>query len=166
MTRALFGTALSVIAIASLALVACYAHYAWIAVEASETDTTDAKTPTATLSEAEIAEAVAIAGQIARSHGLEVSRMDRLPPPEPTPQDPFRRLALFRGSGEYQDLQLAVAIRDDRSVLRCWISDLDHARATGLTSALVKALKEQLERAFPTRTISVGDGRKLRIYAG
>jgi len=166
MARALFGTALSVIAMASLSSVACYAHYAWIAVEASETDTTDAETPTATLSEAEITEAVAIVGQIARLHGLEVSRMDRLPPPEPTSEDPFRRLALFRGSGEYQDLQLAVGIRDDRSVIRCWISDLDHARETGFTSALVKALKEQLERAFPTRTISVGDGRKLRIYAG
>jgi hypothetical protein len=166
MSRGFRSAALGVMAMASLSLVACYAHYAWIAVEASQTSTTISEARAATLSEAEIAEAVAIAGQIARSHGLEVSRMDRLPPPEPTPEDPFRRLALFRGSGEYENLQLSVAIRDDRSVIRCWISDLDHARETGFTSALVKTLKEQFERAFPTRAISVGDGRKLRIYAG
>ncbi len=150
----------------SLSLVACYAHYAWIALEAVPTSTTSAEVGAAAFSESEVAEAVEIAAEVARSLGLEPSEMDRLPPPEPTAEDPFWRLALFRGRGEYENLQLAVALRDDRAALRCWISDAEHASESAVVRELVKALEEQLERAFPKRGISVGAGRKLRWFGG
>jgi len=166
MRRRLRGFARIAGAALPLSLVACYAHYSWIALEAVPTSTASTEGGAAAFSQPEVAEAVEIAAEVARSLGLEVSEMDQLPPPEPTTEDPFRRLALFRGSGEYENLQLSVAIRDDRSILRCWISDPEHPGETEVVRALVKGLEEQLERAFPERRIRVGDGRKLRWFGG
>jgi hypothetical protein len=166
MNRAFREVLITAVALLPLSLASCYAHYAWIAVEAPQSDAESADVSAATFSEAEAAAAVQVAVKITRSLGLEFSRMNRLPAPEPTPEDPFRRLALFQGSGENDNLLLTVAIRDDGSIIRCWISDLDHPRETELASELLEALKAELGRAFPNRTIRVGDGRKLRIFAG
>jgi len=149
-----------------LSLVACYAHYSWIALEAVPKSTASAEVGAVTFSEPEVAEVVEIAEEVARSLGLGRSEMDRLPPPEPTAEDPFWRLVLFRGRGEYENLQLAVALRDDRAALRCWISDADQPRESPVVRELAKALEEKLERACPKRSISVGAGRKLRWFGG
>jgi hypothetical protein len=166
MNREAGGLRITVVALLSLSLASCYAHYSWIAVEAAQTDAAFTDASALKFSKEEAAMAVRVVAEIAQSLGLEISRMNRLPPPEPTPENPFQRLALFQGSGGNSNLLLAIAISEDRSVIRCWISDLDHSQETEFVTELVKSLQAGLARAFPTRNVTMGDGRKLRIYAG
>ncbi|HEY5656223.1 MAG TPA: hypothetical protein VIY27_00390 [Myxococcota bacterium] len=153
---------------AALCAASCHAHYAWIALDADgrSGSARDAGDRIATFSDADRQAAVAVAAAVATSLGLRPSWTQRLGATEPTPENPFQELALFQGDGPNSNLMLAVGVAQDGSLLRFWISDLEHAQQTPLVRDLVAALKEALARAFPGRRITTGDGRKLRLYAG
>jgi len=151
-----------------LSLGSCRAHYSWVNVDAAD-PTSSALTSSdhrIVFSESERRAAVSVAASVAERLGLRSSSMRELLPSRTTAENPFRELALFQGSGSSRNLLLTVAVKDDGSVLRFWISDLDHSQQTELVRELVSALKEELTRIFPNQRITVGDGRKLRIYAG
>ena len=146
--------------VASISLASCYAHYSWLTVDAGDPRSSSV------FVEGEKRAAISAAASVAEKLGLRSSWMQGLAPSRATAGNPFQELALFQGSGRSSNLMLTVAVKDDGTVLRFWISDLDHSQPTELVSELVRALKEELQRTFPNRRITVGGGRKLRIYAG
>jgi hypothetical protein len=148
----------------SVCIASCYAQYSWLSVDAGVDSNSSERA--VVFSETERRAAINAAAAISLQIGLRPSPMAGMVPSKPTPENPFRELALFQGSGDNSNLILTVALKDDGTVLRFWISDLDHSHPTELVVKLVSALKEMLERTFPDRKITVGGGRKLRIYAG
>ena len=166
MRRRLRIAQLTTIASISVSLAGCYAHYSWLAVDATQTSADDRGTSTSTFSDREVTAAVQVAAEIARAVGLEISPMDGIRPTQPTRYNPFRELALYQGTGDNQGLLLTIAIKDDGSVIRLWISDLQHGDATDLVQELVRRLGPALKQAFPNRRVNYGEGRKLRIYGG
>lgn len=153
--RSASRTHLSLTTLVALCVTSCYAHYAWIGVDRG-----------AAFSDEEKRAAVGVAASVAERLGLRSSWMQGLAPARMTEENPFQELALFQGTGENRNLLLTVAVKDDGSQLRFWISDLDHSQETKLVRDLVNGLKDELARLFPDRRFTVGDGRRLRLYAG
>jgi hypothetical protein len=149
----------------ALFITSCYAHYSWLSVDAGDRAALALGSgDQVAFSDQDKRAAVRVASSVAERLGLQLSWMEGLRPARMTPENPFQELALYQGTGRNSNLLLTVAVKDDGSVLRFWISDLDHSQRTELVGQIVQALKDELARAFPDRGITIGEGHKLRIY--
>lgn len=159
---------IALLAVMSLPLVGCYAHYSWLAVHSIPAAGPDTAShdPQGVFSEEDERAAISIAASVAARFELRESWMEGLEPTAPDRSSGFRELAMFQGSGRNANLMLTVSVTHDGTILRFWISDLDHSQQTRLVGKLVSALKRELKSTFANREIQVGDGRKLRLYAG